>query len=233
MGRHSGRMKFAAAFLLFLLAMPASAAERRYTLTDFDRIQVDGPYRVTVAVGGTGGAVGIGDLAALDRVSVDAEGRTLRIRTVRSKWTGNGAAGPVEIRVTTRSLRALAVTGSALVAVTGAKGLRFDLSLSGSARVDLKNVAADRLVVGLIGAGSATIAGSAKLFEAAVQGSASLDAAALQAEDVQIASASAGTIQAAARRKASIVNHGSGDIIVGGTAACTVKSEGAGLVRCG
>ena len=36
-----------ALFALAACAAPAAAAERRYSVTDFDRVQVDGPYQVT------------------------------------------------------------------------------------------------------------------------------------------------------------------------------------------
>ena len=39
------------AALAITVAAPAQAAERRYTVTDFDRVRVDGPFVVTLATG--------------------------------------------------------------------------------------------------------------------------------------------------------------------------------------
>jgi hypothetical protein len=43
-----------AVLLAFALALPAAAAERRYPITDFDRIVVEGPFIVRLTTGGGG-----------------------------------------------------------------------------------------------------------------------------------------------------------------------------------
>ncbi|QPQ54693.1 DUF2807 domain-containing protein [Allosphingosinicella flava] len=228
-------MKFLAAFLFALFAIaPAPAAERTYTVTDFDRISVEGPYRVTVTTGSASRARATGpSLAALDRLRLDVEGGTLRIRTARETWTGPGANGPVEIKVTTRQLRAVALSGSGHLSVAGAKGLHFDLIVSGSGTADIGGIAVDRLNVVVIGSGAARLSGTAKLADARVEGSAGFDAAGLNVDDLKIGAATAGEITALARRTAKVVSRGSGDIRIGGRPACTITAEGAGLVTCG
>src|SRR3954464_4919821 len=97
------------AFLAFAAAAcPAAAAERNYTVTDFDRVQVDGPYQVTLRTGLTAGARAEGSAGALDRISIDVQGNSLRVRTNRSAWGGypGDSTGPVAITLTTRDLRA-------------------------------------------------------------------------------------------------------------------------------
>jgi len=225
-------MKIAAALFLCALAVPVHAAERRYTVTDFDRIQVDGPFRVNVTTGGASHATAIGDRDALDHISVDVQGRTLRIRTVRTS-AGWRNAGPVEVRVTTRQLKGAALAGAGRLDVKGVKGLRFDLLLNGNGRADISGIEADRVAATLVGAGVATLAGRTKVLEANVQGSASLDSATLTAEDVRIDSMSAGNVSAQARRTAQVTSAASGDVVVAGKPACTVKAQGVGTVRCG
>ena len=44
---------FAAVAITGLCPVAAMAAERGYTLTSFDKIQVEGPYSVTVVTGGS------------------------------------------------------------------------------------------------------------------------------------------------------------------------------------
>ena len=226
-------MKFPAAVFLVLAAAPAAADERRYTVTDFDRIRIDGPFRVEVTGGTAAKVAGIGTREALDRVAVDVEGRLLRIRTDRQNWKGAGSPGPVTLRVSVHQLRGLTLAGAARADVRGVKGLRFDLSLSGSGHANVEGIAADRLLVNLLGSGSATLSGQAKVLEASVAGTAALDAGALQAEAVKIASTSAGDVAANARRSANLSGGGSGDIHVSGKPACTVAAEGAGSVTCG
>jgi hypothetical protein len=82
--------------LAALAAAPAAAAERTYSVTDFDRIQVEGPFEVVLATGLSSKVRASGSTEALDRLSIGVEGGTLRIRVNRSAWGGapGAAAGP-------------------------------------------------------------------------------------------------------------------------------------------
>ena len=84
-----GGMRALALLCLALVAAPASAAERRYSVTDFDRIEVDGPYVVRLTTGRASAAVATGPQGGLDRLTVEVSGQTLRIRRNRSGWTGD------------------------------------------------------------------------------------------------------------------------------------------------
>ncbi|HEX8262427.1 MAG TPA: head GIN domain-containing protein [Allosphingosinicella sp.] len=214
---------------------PAGAAERSYSVADFDRVQVDGPYRVTLSTGGYSAARAEGSTQALDRVSIDVQSGTLRIRPNRSAWGGypGEAAGPVSVALTTRDLRAAAVVGSGSLAVDRAKGLRVDLSVNGSGRLSVASVAADNLVVGLLGGGRITLAGSAKQLKATVQGSGDLHAAELRADDAQILSDTAGNVTLGVARSVKVTSTGAGDVEILGTPSCTVEAKGSGAVLCG
>src|SRR6187431_1946129 len=93
--------------VLVATAAPAAAVERRYSVTDFDRIEVEGPYIVRLTTGRTTSAVANGSQAALDRATVNVSGGTLRIRRNRTTWTGEGGGqtSPLTIEVVTRTLR--------------------------------------------------------------------------------------------------------------------------------
>src|ERR1044072_6636823 len=95
-------------------APPAGAVERRYPVTDFDRVQVDGAYQVALTTGVSSGASAQGSSEALDRVSIDVQGNTLRVRPNRAAWGGypGDRKGPVVISLSTRDLPAAAVVGS-------------------------------------------------------------------------------------------------------------------------
>lgn len=88
------------ALALAALAAAAPAAERRHTVTDFDRVHVEGPFEVTLATGRPSSAVVSGSPAAIERVSIEVQGRVLRIRPNRSAWGGypGEGAGPVRER---------------------------------------------------------------------------------------------------------------------------------------
>lgn len=223
------------ALLALAAAAPAGAAERTYSVTDFDRVQVDGPYRVSLTTGRSSAARAEGSTEALDQISVDVQGGTLRVRRNRSAWGGypGTGAGPVTIALSTRDLRNAAVVGSGSLDIDRAKGLRVDLSVSGSGRLAVAAVEADTLMVGLLGGGRITLAGRTRQLKATVQGSGDLAASGLSADDAQIASDTAGNVAVAVAKTAKVIATGPGDVEIIGTPSCTVQAKGSGQVRCG
>lgn len=223
------------ALLAFAAAVPAGAAERRYSVTDFDRVQVDGPFQVTVTTGLASGASAEGSTEALERISIEVLGSTLRVRANRSGWGGypGERTGPVRIALTTRELRAAAVVGSASLDVDRVKGLRVDLSVNGSGRLAVVGVESDNLVVGLLGGGRITLAGRTKQLKATIQGSGDLAAAALSADDAQISADTAGSVTVAVARTVKLRANGSGDVEIVGAPSCTLEGQGTGNIVCG
>lgn len=223
------------AALLAFSAAPAAAAERRYTVTDFDRIQVDGPFQVALTTGRGSSAMASGSHAALERVSIDVQGRTLRVRANRSPWGGypGEGAGPVRIVLSTHALRGASLGGSGGLVIDKARAMRFDVSLSGSGRIEVGSIDADMLTAALLGSGKIAVGGKVKSLRATIQGSGDLSAEALSAEDAQINADTSGLIEVAVRRAATVTSTGPGDTRIAGNAACTVKSIGSGQVLCG
>ncbi|HEY6916094.1 MAG TPA: DUF2807 domain-containing protein [Allosphingosinicella sp.] len=225
-------MRIPAALLLFSAAFPADAAVRQYPVPDFTRIEVAGPFRVAVTVGGPSGISARGDIALLDRLRIDTIGQTLRIRFGPSAGE-SGAGGPVEITVATRTLAAASLAGSGNLRIANVKGGAFSLTLGGSGSAAAEGLAVDRLNVAVRGSGAVRLSGTAKTTDAAIQGTASLDGEALTAGDARIASESAGAVRLTARRSASIAALGTGDVTVLGKPACTIDARGGGAVSCG
>jgi hypothetical protein len=221
--------------LIAAASAPASAAERRYTVTDFDSVRVEGPFQVTLATGKAGSAVATGSSQALDGLSLKVEGRVLRVRPNLNGWGGypGEGAGPLKIAVTTHSLKSAAVIGSGGLQVDKARAMAFDASVAGSGRVGIDNVEADTLKVALMGSGKIELGGKAKQLTANIQGGGDLSAKELTAEDAVIGADTAGTIGVAVRRTAKVTATGAGDVEIVGTPACTVDARGAGRVLCG
>lgn len=227
------RILFAAAALV--AAVPAAAAERRYSVTDFERVVVEGPYIVQLTTGSSSSARASGGQAALDRLSLDVNGQTLRIRRARSSWGGNPGAqeGPVTIELTTRNLRSARLIGPARLDLERAEGLRVDLIVEGSGTLRASAVSADNLSLGLAGAGRIEVAGTAESVTADIQGTGDLDASALRAQNVAITTATTGTIAIEAIDTANVNALGLGEVTILGRPSCTVRGANAGLVRCG
>lgn len=223
------------ALLALAAAVPAAAAERNYSITDFDKVQVDGPYRVVLTTGRPSAARAEGSREAIDQLSVDVVGGTLRVRRNRSAWgaSSSDSAGPVTVALTTRDLRNASMVGSGSLDVDRATGLRVDLSVSGSGRLTVVAVEADNLFVGLLGSGRITLAGRVKQLRATLQGSGDLAAAGLSADDAQIASETAGSVAVGVTRTAKVTATGPGDVEIVGSPTCTVQAKGSGQVNCG
>ena len=228
-------MRILLPFLLLGLSSPALADERRYTVTDFDRVVVEGPYEVVLRTGKAPSARATGPRMAVERVTVEVLGRTLRVRTGRSAWGGYPGedAGPAIVELTTHEIRSATVAGSGGLSIDKARGMRLDLALEGSGRLSVADVKADTLVVGSLGSGQIGLAGQVKSLRASVQGAGDLDGSGLTADDAQVSSETSGTIELNAKRSARIVARGSGDTKILGKIACTVNAVGSGRVVCG
>ena len=222
----------AAALAAFAATATAAAATRSYTITSFDRIRVEGPYAVSVAVGGSSFASATGTQRAIDAVSLRVEGRTLYVRADRSAWGGNPdvPAGPVTIRVGTHDLEQASLSGAGSIAIDKLRGLEFVLLASGSGTVSIAHADLDRLRVSVLGAATAKVAGRAKQFAGLIRGAGSLDAGGLAANDATLSANGAATIRALATNTARINASGTASVAIEGGAACTLKVSGSASV---
>lgn len=213
-------------------AQPATAATRSYSVTQFDRIRVDGPFAVTLTTNVAPFARASGSPAGLDGISVSVEGRTLVVRPNRSSWGGypGQARGPVTLEVGTRDLGTAIVNGSGSLAIDRVRGLAFDLTIQGSGTASVGDAQADRLNLGIAGSGSARIAGRALALKAIVRGSSSLDASGLAAKDVVIGAEGPTVVQVNASNSARVDASGLASVTLTGRPSCTVKALGSSSV---
>ena len=223
------------ALSIVIVAPAAAAAERGLSITDFDRLRVDGSFTVIVTTGRGTSARIVGTPAAIDASSVEVQGRTLTIRRNRNAWgssSGQDNTAPV-VRVTAPLLTNVWVSGPAKVSVDRMKGLRVAVSLEGAGEIAVAAVTADRLDVATVGSGTMTLAGTVANLTLVARGAGTIDAAKLSVADAKLTSESAGTITLAAKRSANVVMTGTGSVVVIGKPACTVRNVGAGTVTCG
>jgi hypothetical protein len=228
-------MKWPIALAVMAVAAPALAGERVYSVTDFDRISVEGPYIVHLVTGRPTTARATGNTAALDRLRIDVSGQTLRIRRNRDYWGGNEGAqeGIPTIELTTRTLRSARLIGPARLDLDRLEGQRVDLAVEGSGALSAGDVAADTLSIGLAGSGRIELAGRANALTADLQGTGDLVASRLTAQDATITSATSGSVSLTAARSATVTALGVGSVTIGGRPACTVRGPAADRVACG
>lgn len=213
-----------AAFAL-VLGGSADAAVRNFTVTGFDRIRIDGPFRVELTTGVAPFASASGSAAALDAVSLEVQGRTLIVRRNASVWSSNPGrpVGPVAISVGTHELTAALVNGSGGVAIDRVKGQAFELAVSGSGGAEVGKMTVDRLRVSVSGSASVILGGTAGTATFSVRGPSAVDAAALTAKNATIAAEGSSTLKLTATDTAKVDGKGLATIELAGRPACTIR----------
>ncbi|MCA1653817.1 MAG: GIN domain-containing protein [Sphingomicrobium sp.] len=223
---------FAGSFALSL-ASPAAADSRNFSVVSFDRVRIDGPYRVTLATGVAPFASATGSPQALDGVAIDVQGRTLIVHANPSSWGGYPGAGrgPVEISIGTHELNAAWVNGSGSLAIDGVKGLSFDLSVQGAGSASIGQVDVDQFRLGLAGAASAKLVGRAPRLTAIVRGTSALDGSDLAVKDATVGADGPAIVKLAVSNSIKVDAMGTATVSLAGSPACTIKTTGSASVE--
>lgn len=221
--------------LPLMISAPLTAAEKRYAIQDFDRVQVFGPFNVTIQTGRATSVMATGDQQALDAVSVVSSGGVLTVQTLakaRSAWKEQPHAA-ARLMVVIPQLKGVRLLGSGTISAAEMRGISNDVSLSGSGQINIARLTSDVATVFLSGSGRITLAGTAKTASANITGSGDLDASHLSTSDLKIVSASSGVIRAKALRTADVKQNGGGEVHIAGRPSCIVDNPGSGTTRCG
>lgn len=225
--------KLLLAALLLTAAAPATAANRNFGVSGFDRIRVDGDYKVVLTVGAPPSARASGSMRALDPVDIVVEGRTLVVRTKSSAaWGGypGESAGPVEVTVGTHELTAAFVNGAGSLSINKVHGLKFEASAQGAGSIAIDKVEVDQLQLALAGAASARLAGTAIKLTATVRGSSSLDGEALAVKDAVIGAQGPAIVTLTATGTAKVDAIGVAAVKLTGKPSCIVNTKGSASV---
>ena len=217
---------------LAMLATPAGAATRNFGVSGFDKIRVDGPFKVRLTTGVAPFAQATGSTSAIDRVAVDIQGQTLIVHGNRSSWGGypGESGGPVEIAIGTHDLSAAWLNGSGSLDINAVKGLLFDLSVQGSGGATIAETDVDQLRVTVLGAANARLGGRAGKMTAIVRGISSLDAAGLSVKDATIGAEGAATVKVEVTNEVKVDGVGTATITLTGDPSCTVRASGSASV---
>jgi hypothetical protein len=223
---------FLTAAAIFLLAGPAGAATRNFGVTGFEKVRVEGPYKVVLTTGVAPFARATGSAAALDRIAIEVRGNVLVVHSNLSSWGGYPGkdAGTVQIDIGTHDLRSVWLSGAGTLAINRIEGLSFDLSSQGSGSVTVGQADVDQLNISVVGTSSAVLAGRAAKVTAVVRGISSLDASGLAAKDATIGAEGAATIKANVSDAVTIDANGPVSITLGGRPACTLRVNGSASV---
>jgi hypothetical protein len=221
---------FAAA--LVAMIAPAGAETRNFGITSFEKVRVDGPFRVRLTTGVAPFATATGSPAALDRVAIEVRGNTLVVHNNLDSWGGYPGrdVGPVEVSLGTHDLSAAWLNGSGALSIDRVKGLSFSLSVQGSGAGDIGESAVDQLNISVVGTASARLAGQAAKMTAVIRGISTLDASSLAAKDATLGADGAATISANISDTVTIDASGPATIRLKGGPSCTLRVTGSASV---
>lgn len=219
---------FILAAALLATAAPAAAATRNFGITDFQKVRVDGPYKVVLSTGVAPFARATGSPAALDRVAIEVRGDTLVVHNGLDDWGGypGQSVGPVAIELGTHDLSAASLNGSGTLTIDRVKGLSFDLSVQGSGVGAISQAAVDQLNVSVVGTASARLAGRAAKVTAMIRGLSSFDASALAVKDATLGADGAATIAANISNSVTVNATGPATVRLSGGPSCTLSVTG-------
>lgn len=210
--------------------------ERSYQVGPFTRIAVSGPYHVDVRTGSDPSVRASGPERSIERMEVEVDGDTLRIRPQKRRgmnFSRSNDSEPVRLAVTVPGLAAAEIAGSGEIGVDRIAGESFDGAVAGSGDLRLGNVEVQRLKIGIAGSGDVRAAGGrAARAEYGIAGSGDIDMGSLVAEQAAVSIAGSGNVNASATDTASVDIAGSGDVRLRGGARCQVRKAGSGNVDC-
>lgn len=225
--------------LLALASLPVAAAtpaaERNYSVSGFDRVRIDGPYRVDLKTNVAPYAKASGTPVSLDGVSIKVEGRTLVIRSGGGGWGGypGEGRGPVTIEIGTHDLNAAYINGPGALTVDKVKGLGFELAIQGAGIATIGQVEVDQMKVGVSGAGTLRMAGRVGKLTSTVRGTSSFEADRLEVKDAVIGAEGPSIVRTQVTNSAKVDANGLASVTLTGDPACTVTARGsANVVGC-
>jgi Putative auto-transporter adhesin, head GIN domain len=211
------------------------SVSRNYQVSNFQEVEVAGPYDVTVRTGGNPGVSAQGSQKLLDRTIVEVQGDKLVIHPQEhhSFFWSFGSHGKASFTVTVPQLAGATIAGSGDIRVDHVRGNRFEGTIAGSGGLNVDSVDVQALKLSISGSGSAkAAAGKAQSAEYSIGGSGDIDAGAVQLQQAKVSIAGSGSVKANATGTADVSIMGAGDVDVSGGAKCSISKAGSGSVRC-
>ena len=209
---------------------------RSYQVGNFEKIEVAGPYEVSVRTGANAAVSAQGSEKLLEKTVVEVRGDKLVIRPQDHhgffSW-GWGNNGKANFTVTVPKLSGATIAGSGDIRVDHVSGNQFEGAVAGSGGLNVNSLEVGSLKLSIGGSGSAKAgAGKAQSAEYSIAGSGDIDAGGVQLQQAKVSIAGSGSVKAHSTGTADVSIMGSGDVDVSGGAKCSVSKQGSGDVRC-
>lgn len=210
-----------------------ATSSRSFAVSDFDRVELQGPDDAEVRIGDQFAVRAEGSPAILETLEIEVEEGRLEIgRQDDIDYRDPRYRGSARIFVTMPVVRGAAVAGSGDMTVEAGEGEEFSAAIAGSGDLAIGTVTATTGSFAISGSGDLSAAGTARDLETAIAGSGSMELADLRAETMRAAIQGSGEIDAYVTGRVEASFAGSGEVQARGGASCQSTSIGSGRLVC-
>ena len=211
---------------LFVSGNGIEANEARLT-NHFSKVKSEGAFDVHISPGAEYDILIEAESNLIPYIETDVNGNTLRIHTRGLRNLNNSL--PMKVFITTPFIENITQSGSGIITTGYFEGEHFDITLSGSGRIETAVDA--RSLDGIIsGSGSVYISGGADDADFLVSGSGELDAWDLSLRNCEAIISGSGSMWVNAQRFLKANISGSGNIFYNGSPAIEKHISGSGNV---
>ena len=172
-----------------------------------------------------------GDPSTIEHIETEISGGRLKIKYDKWSWKNYKK---VVIYLSTPSIEGIAVSGSGhIVAKTSIESGDMNLAVSGSGKIQIKDLQADKISAKISGSGDIYVA-STKMSQAlscSISGSGDIDATGLEAGSVTVRISGSGGARVYASENLEASVSGSGDVYYKGNPQVNARVSGSGKVR--
>jgi hypothetical protein len=225
--------------LTLLLPEAAQAADKRFTLSAFDKVRIEGDVAVEIRSGASPFAVASGDPRALEALSLRVQGGTLYIRRARTSAPTERRYRPTApetlpmVRLDARAVQSLTVLGHGSAKIDALSGARPSATMDGNGSVEIGAVAAEALALNVHGSGSLKVSGTAGSARAVMLGDGLIEGTGLALGALDLIGEGPVRANVTVNGPARVAVKGGADIAIGGTPQCTVRQTGTNAIACG
>jgi hypothetical protein len=170
-----------------------------------------------------------GDEADLEKLVTEVKDGALKIKC---KPSNNKLKSTVKVWVTVPEINSLAVAGSGKVIAEGEiSSDDFDLSVSGSGKINFANLNVDEIEIAISGSGDIMLAGGADAAEISISGSGDVEATGFEIERCDISISGSGSCRVNVVEELEAAISGSGKVYYKGRPKVNAHTSGSGKVE--
>lgn len=225
--------------VLALGAQGASAAERRFTLSAFDKVRIEGDVAVEITSDAAPFALASGDPRALEALSLKVQGGTLYIRRARTnapierrKQAASPDALPL-VRLSARAVQSLTLLGHGSARLDRLAGASPSATMDGDGSVEIGALEAEALALNVNGSGSLKVSGTATRARAVMLGEGLIEGAGLKLSSLDLIGEGPVRARLTVDGPALVAMKGGAEVTIGGKPVCTIRQTGKNTILCG